>query len=683
MLKEKFDARLDLVPTDPGVYLMKDDSGTVIYVGKAINLRRRLQNYFNPNPKGGTKVLAMIAKIASYEYLVVRNELEALLLESNLIKRYQPFYNILLKDDHDYPYIKVSVQEEYPKISKAYRIGPDEKEGARYYGPYLNADVTRALKIIRKLFPMKTFHRIFNTDRSEEEISLRLSEEDTATGKLDEIKKDGRLESVSISAAQPTMDPDEYRAIVDDVCKFLEGKYDSVRARMEAEMLEASSQMDFERAAIWRDRLHDLMRLQEKQSAVLEQNFNGDVIGLAKNSVEACIQKLEIREGRIIGTSTYFLDAALNSDEEIIAAFIVQYYSSASYIPSTILVPVENQKNKLDSEQKDEEAELEVGLLEFLRELADHKVDLHFPQRGEKANILKMANRNAKQALQRRTLIAGSNSESLTTALALLGRILELEHVPGRIEAYDISNTGSDDMVCGMAVFENGKAKRNDSRTFHIKRQEGQDDYSAMQEAIDRRLNHLGDNKFGATPDIILVDGGIGHVNAIYPVLASHGVAETIELAGMVKDQRHRTRGLALKNGEIIELAEALDILDNEKTYGSGRGLGIADGLFSTDKSTSRAEQLALLRLLSAIQNETHRIAGQANRKMNKKRQIRYKLEDIAGVGPARRKLLMKEFKSIKEISESTAEQIIERVPSISEAVAENIYQYFNADKNK
>ena len=704
MADRNFDARLDLVPTSPGVYLMKDNTGTVIYVGKAINLRRRLQSYFNSNPVGNSKVLAMIDNIASYSYLLVRNELEALLLESNLIKRYQPFYNILLKDDHDYPYIKVSMQDEFPKITKAYRIGADERLGARYYGPYLNYDLTRALNIIRRLFPMRIYHRIFQTTEEDdvaEEIYFKLSDSEISEidgNDIDSLSsEDSRLISESSKRNQdknkPAMDPNEYLSIIHDVCDFLEGKYEGVKARMRKEMQTASEDLDFERAAIWRDRLYDLMRLQEKQVAVLNSGFYGDVIALARNSVEVCIQKLEVRGGRITGTSTYFLDAAANSDREIILAFLLQYYTSASYIPPNILLPIEiepkeeyvNNEISEDSEElgtQNKQEELEVVLPKLLRELAGKKVNLHHPQRGEKREVLDLASRNAKQSLHRKTLVAGSNPESLKTAMELLAEILNMKNLPYRIEAYDISNTGNEDMACGMAVFENAKVKRNDSRIFNIKYQDVQDDYSAMAEAVDRRLSHLGDDKFAAKPDLILADGGIGHVNALKAVLDKHGMLDKIALGGMVKDQRHRTRGLVTFDGEIIELSEALDLLDGKKTYGSGNELGSADNLFSENKSTRREEQLALLRFLSAIQNETHRVANKANKNLNRKRQIKYKLEEIPGVGEARRKALMRAFTSIKEISQSSAEEILERVPALGEKVAKNIYDHFHADNS-
>lgn len=672
-----FDARLDLVPTGPGVYLMKDINGTVIYVGKAVNLRRRLQDYFAQNPVGNAKVLAMIDNIADYSYLLVRNELEALLLESNLIKRYQPFYNILLKDDHDYPYIKVSLQDEFPKIEKAYRKAPDEREGAKYYGPYLNNDVNKALKIIRKLFPLKIYHRIFQTDNKTDstvdEIRYELGDSQDKYAQAADSWSSDKL------ADQSIMSKDEYREIVNDITDFLEGRYDGIQERMQDKMDAASQDLDFEKAAIWRDRLQDLLRLQEKQVAVLESNFYGDVIGLARNSVEVCIQKLEIRAGKIAGTSTYFLDAVANTDAEIITAFILQYYATASYIPKNILIPIPIAE--LDSKELNRES-MNFDLEEFLNELAGSKVKLLWPQRGNKHDVLKMANRNAKQALLRKTLIAGSNVESIETALGLMQEILGMPRKPLRVEIYDISNTGDSDMTCGMAVFVNGKVQRKDKRVFHIKRQEAQDDYSAMQEAVERRLARLGDESFGKKPDLILADGGIGHVYALKEVLVAHGVLaegdQQIYLAGLVKDQRHRTRGLVTVDGQIIELAESLSLLDGEKTYGSGNELGAAKNLFSSEKSENREEQLALLRLISAMQNEAHRVAGEANKKLNKKRQTKYKLEEIPGIGPAKRKALLKEFSSMKAIAEASVEELLEKVPSLGQATAENVYNHFN-----
>lgn len=647
---ESFEARLDLVPTSPGVYLMKDATGSVIYVGKAINLRRRLASYFASTPQGNEKVMAMISHIRDFSYLICQNELESLVLESNLIKRYQPFYNILLKDDHDYPYIRVTLNEMYPRVMKAYRVGPDEQEGAKYYGPYLNGDLWQALRTIHKLFPLKTCKRVFPRDIGKERPCLNYY-----------MKR-------CIAPCLGTISAERYRNVVLEVCDFLEGRYSGIQKQLKEEMLEASEALDFERAAVLRDRLDSLNKLSEKQLAVLDTTFDGDALGLARNASEVCVLKLEIRQGKITGTSTYFLDASANSDEEVTRAFIEQYYPRAASVPQIVLTSIAALAVPNDDNQ---------NLEDFLSELVGKRVQINYPQRGEKRHVLQMADQNAEQALKRRTIIAGSNQQSLDEALQLLAQILGMDYPPARIEAFDVSNTGKDDITCGMSVFENGRARRGQSRTFTIKNQVGQDDYGAMLEAIDRRLNHIGDEKFGHTPDLILLDGGLGHVNVVSQMLKNRGF-ETIPLAGMVKDNRHRTRGLVLQDGETIELAESLGII---KTEGEDQSLKREIAWFSEDPGVEREQKLALLRLLSAIQNETHRIAGAANKRLNKKRQTKYQLEDIPGVGPKKRQKLMQAFRSIKEISQASVEELVEKVPSLGQATAESVYRHFHPEE--
>lgn len=625
---------------------MKDASGSVIYVGKAVNLRQRLRSYFGPNPQGTEKVLAMISHIRDFSYLLCQNELETLVLESNLIKRYMPFYNILLKDDRDYPYIRVTMNELYPRIMKAYRIGPDKEEGARYYGPYLNGDLWQALRTIHSLFPLKTCKRVFPRDIGKERPCLNY------------------YMNKCIGPCLGTVPAEAYRKVVQEVCDFLEGRYDGIRGRLSRSMLEASEQLDFEKAAVFRDRLQALTKLQEKQLAVLDTDFDGDALGLARNNAEVCVLKLEVRGGKITGTSTYFLDAPASRDEDILQAFLEQYYPSAALVPPVILTSVRALADDTCPPGSD--------LANFLSGLAGRKVRLHYPQRGEKRDVLRMADDNAAQSLKRRTLIAGSNQQSIDEALKLLADITGLDVPPGRIEAYDISNTGKDDIACGMAVFENGRSRRGLGRVFHIRNQEEQDDYAAMAQAVDRRLARLGDESFGRRPDLILADGGLGHVRALVPVLAARGL-EDIPLAGMVKDDRHRTRGLVLPNGEIIELEESLGIIqgDSAKTKAELTW-------FSRDPNTEREQKLALLRLLAAIQNETHRLAGRANQQLNKKRQTRYKLEQIPGIGPARRKQLLQAFKTLKEISEASPETLKERVPALGDKLARAVYDHFH-----
>ena len=529
-----FDARLDLVPQSPGVYLMKDERGDVIYVGKAIDLRQRLSSYFNGGQQESPKVRAMISHIRDFSYLLCENELEALVLESNLIKRYQPFYNILLKDDHDYPYIRVTLQEAYPRVLKAYRIGPDREEGARYYGPYLNSDLREALKTIHEIFPLKTCRRVFPRDIGKERPCLNY---------------DMGVALVLVRKVSP----EAYQAVIEEVCDYLEGRYDKLLTRFDDEMKKAAERLDFESAAKHRDRKLSLARLQERQIAVLDRPWEGDALGLAENKLEFCVQKLEVRQGKISGTSTYFIKQDGSSVEEVLQAYITQYYLSAPMIPDEIL---------LDRDLPTEQMEALSSFLTQLRKEQDgtrRKVRLHHPQRGEKHQVVAMAKRNAKGALQRRALMAGGTQESLDRSLIVLGRYLGMEKPPTRIEAYDVANLGPTAMTCGMVVFEHGKVRRNLGRLFNIKKVEGQDDYAAMAEALDRRLKRWDEEAFAKHPDLILVDGGIGHVNVMQDVLASHGL-EDVPLAGMVKDSRHRTRGLATTDGEIIELAEYLGL---------------------------------------------------------------------------------------------------------------------------
>ncbi len=671
----RFDARLDLVPTSPGVYLMKDASGSVIYVGKAINLRQRLRSYFGPNPQGNEKVLAMISHIRDYSYLLCANELETLILESNLIKRYMPFYNILLKDDRDYPYIRVTLNELYPRIMKAYRIGPDEKEGAKYYGPYLNGDLWQALRTIHELFPLKTCKRVFPRDIGKERPCLNY------------------YMNTCIGPCLGTVSADAYREVVQGVCDFLEGHYDGIYQSLKQEMTEASDRLDFERAAVLRDRIQTLTKLNDKQVAVLDTTFDGDALGLARNNAEVCVLKLEVRRGKITGTSTYFIDAPGSEDDEILTAFMEQYYPGAANIPPIILVSAKALASIPAPSSAPDPAPAKAAdraldtvdsadtLTTFLSELAGRKVRIHNPQRGEKRDILRMADENAAQQLKRRTIIAGSNQQSIDEALQLLAQLVGLKYPPARIEAYDISNTGKDDIACGMAVFENGRSRRGQSRLFNIRNQEGQDDYSAMAQALDRRLSHLGDEQFGMRPDLILLDGGLGHVHAMMPVLATHK-CEDIALAGMVKDKRHRTRGLVLANGQIIELEESLGLINGERNQDSAGSpdVGAAVAMFSGDPSTEREEKLALLRLLSAIQNETHRLANKANKNLNKKRQTRYKLEEIPGIGPAKRKALLQAFRTMKELAAFSEEDILAKAPSIGAKAAHAVYTHFHGE---
>lgn len=639
--KETFDARLDLVPTSPGVYLMKNAAGSVIYVGKAVNLRNRLRSYFTDNPRGSQKVMAMIDSIHDFSYLLVQNELEALILESNLIKRYQPFYNILLKDDHDYPYLRITMNELYPRALKAYRVGPDIEEGAKYYGPYLAGDLYRALRTLQSLFPMKNCRRVLPRDIGKERECLNYH-----------IHR-------CIGPCRGDVSAESYREVMQSVCDFLEGRYTGILEDLRNQMLAASEKQDYEAAAVLRDRLFSLERLTEEQIAVSDYSFDCDALGIWRHGLELCVLKLEIRAGKIIGTSTYFLSAEGETDEAVLQAFIGQYYPGAAQIPPEILVDVAT-----DSQEWEQ-------LNTLLEQLRGAKVKFHRPVRGNKRRVLEMAERNAKEAIRRRDVLRGSSRTAIDAALQMLAALTGTDQSPARIEAFDVSNEGAEDQACGMVVFVDGKAQRRSYKRFKIKNVEGQDDYAAMREAVERRIDREGDEKFGPLPNLLLVDGGYAHVSVIRSLLDEKGKTDIV-VAGMVKDGRHRTRGLALENGQVAELA---------------LNLGLARGNFAKDAEQpqildtySREEQLNTLRLLTAIQDEAHRYAGQYTNTLAKKRKLKYDLESIPGVGPVKRKQLMSAFRSISAVSKADVEELLEKVPQLGRKTAESVYRHFHTE---
>ncbi|NLZ69737.1 MAG: excinuclease ABC subunit UvrC [Clostridiaceae bacterium] len=654
MIKVPTTPEVSFVPEQPGVYLMRDASDTVIYVGKAVNLRRRLQSYFTAQPRGGAKVLAMISHITHFDFVVCRNELEALILEANFIKRLRPFYNILLKDDRDYPYIRVTLHELYPRAERAWRVEDDLERGARYFGPYLAGDIYRALESIRSIFPVRTCRRNLPRDIGKERPCLRYDM--------------GLCEA----PCQGYVTQQDYYAMTEELAAVLGGRRGGLRQRLREEIATAAERLDFEAAAAARDRLAALERLEERQTAVLDSERDMDALGLAVGLHTFCVQKLEVRAGRINAAATFFMDlGALEPDhpaarefsgaeagddyrmtqteveQNCLRAFIAWHYPEAAVIPPEIAVPI-----KFDEE-------LHAGLTELLNSLpVRRKVQLLRPQRGERRHVLDMAQRTAHEALQRhigRGRRSGEYTVSPTTR-AELGRLAGCPSVPGRIEAYDISNIGDDDIACGMAVFIGDSEERDLSRLFNLSDLSGQDDYTALRCALERRLARLDDPDFGARPDLILVDGGIGHVNAAREALAAAG--ENIPLGGMVKDSRHRTRGLVIMpESEPIELSEA-----NPKII-----------------ELSGTENQELLRWLTQIQNAAHRVAGRYSGKLRRARNLRYRLEDIPGVGPKRRQILLENFPSLAALAAASEEEI-SAIPGLSKTVATEIYTYFHPE---
>ncbi len=626
---------------------MKDAEGSVIYVGKANRLRQRLNSYFGPGgPQGGVKVKAMVARVTSFDFVICENELEALVLESNLIKSYHPFYNILLRDDRDYPYLRITLHEQYPRILKAYRIGPDKAEGAKYFGPFLAGDLYYALRTIHELFPLKTCRRVFPRDIGKERPCLNYYIHRCIGPCLGDVSEQ------------------DYRAVMLQVIDFLEGRYSAIVSGIKGKMSAASEALRFEEAAEWRDKLQRLERLLARQTAVTGYKEDSDALGLARAQGLCCVVRLALRGGKITESTTHFMNENGEDESELLLAFIAQYYS-ADNAPRALLLPI-----ALDEESASTATQL---LALGATHGSSPATKISTPQRGAKTQILEMARNTAREALQRKHIISGSSETVRTEGLRLLSSLVGLDALSARrIEAFDVANYGETDKACSMIVFVDGKADKNLYRLFKIKRVEGQDDYASMREALSRRVARLGEEAFGAVPQLILVDGGPQHVSMAQAVLDEAAV--NVALAGMVKDERHRTRGLALVSGEIIELAEI--------AYPGKSALHTAEAQSETAENEeafglNKDEARLVLNLLTRIQDEAHRVAGGYTKKLSKKRQLRYKLEDIAGVGPQKRKALMAAFPSVKAISESSPETLLEKVPSLGEKTARAIVEHF------
>ena len=618
-----FDARLDLVPQEPGVYLMKDASGCVIYVGKAKKLRNRLRSYFGDHDIPNNKVRAMVSHVADFEYVVVSTEAEALLLEANLIKRYQPHYNILLRDDKGYPYVCITMNEAFPRVMKVFR--PDEearKKGALYFGPYLNGDLFVFLKAIDAIFPLKKCARKLPRDIGKERPCLNYH-----IGKC-------------LAPCNGGINADEYLKMMGNIVEFFEGRYDGITSMIREQMEKAAESYDFERASIYRDRLFALENITKSQKIFMEIKRDVDAIGIYSDAGESSIRKLELRDGRVVGSSTYFVRSEGSENSELILNFLMQYYDNAPFIPETIIIPC-----KLDDESSLTDIE------DYLSNLAKHKVTIKVPERGELLSLLKMAELNAREMMTRRILRGGGAGSDPNAAVHIIEKEFGIEEGSiKRIESFDISNLGNDDICSGMVVFTNGKADKQSYRLFKLKTVETQDDFASMREVLTRRFSHGKEDGF-TYPELILADGGKGQVSAILEVLTELGLDDKILLAGMFKNKRHKTAGLVFPDGREIYL----------------------------DKDNLNDDELVLLRFLTAVQNEVHRFAITYQRKLSKKRNLRYSLEEIDGIGPAKRKKLLSHFGTIKKISEATREELLE-CPSISEENADKIIEHFSKE---
>ncbi|MFV9568212.1 excinuclease ABC subunit UvrC [Thermoanaerobacter mathranii] len=608
--------KLKLLPEKPGVYIMKDKKGEIIYVGKAIVLKNRVRQYFQNKENQLPKVKVMLSHVSDFEYIVTDTELEALMLECNLIKKYKPRYNVLLKDDKNYPYIKVTVNEEYPRIMLTRRIEPD---GAKYFGPYSSAFAVReTIKLVRKMFPIRTCNRNIETDMRKVRECLYYH--------------------IGLCSAPCTnkINKEDYRKLVDQAVLFLDGKRDWLVQKLKEDMQKAAEELRFEEAARIRDQIFAIESTSEKQKVVSVGEDEQDIISIARGAGISCIQVFFVRDGKLSGREHYYMKNTEGMERgEIISSFIKQFYEGAPYIPKEIITDVELDEREL--------------LSEWLSQKRGNKVFITIPMRGKKKELVDMVYQNALEALK--------NDISIREEISKDQAALELSNLVGldyarRIEAYDISNTRGQDNVGAMVVFVDGKPKKSQYRKFNVKYVEGQDDYESMREVIERRFLHgieekeliekgeLEENKakFAEMPDLILIDGGIGHVNAVLQVLYGLGIA--IPVYGMVKDSKHRTRGLVSPQGEI-------DIPMTTKAF----------------------------RLIAQIQEEAHRFAITFHKEKQSKR-FKSELLNIPGIGEKRAKALYDAFNSIEEIKSASLEDL-KKVKGMNEKAAQAVYEYF------
>lgn len=615
---ENFNIQEELkkLPGKPGVYLMHDEKDAIIYVGKAISLKNRVRQYFQSSRNKGAKIEQMVTHISRFEYIVTDSELEALVLECNLIKEHRPKYNTMLMDDKTYPFIKVTVNEPFPRVMMARRM---KKDKAKYFGPYTSAGAVKdTIELIRKLYHIRSCNRSLPKDIGKERPCLNYHIHQC------------------YAPCQGYISREEYRKSIDEVVRFLNGNYDPILKELEEKMLDASENLEFEKAIEYRELLASVQKIAQKQKITDTAGDDRDIIAMASEGEDAVVQVFFIRGGRLIGRDHFYLKIAENDTKsEILSSFIKQFYAGTPYIPAELMLP--------------EEIEDQEIIEEWLTTRREHKVRLRIPKKGTKEKLVELAQKNAQMVLK-------NDKERLKREEGrTIGAVKELEKILGltgiiRMEAYDISNTNGFDSVGSMVVYEHGKPKRNDYRKFKIKSVQGPDDYASMNEVLTRRFEHgLRERQdesetggFQAFPDLIMMDGGRGQVNIALEVLEKLNLH--IPVCGMVKDDNHRTRGLYFNNVE-------LPIDRNSECF----------------------------RLITRIQDEAHRFAITFHRQLRSKGQVHSILDDIPGVGPARRKDLMRSFENIEAIWNATVDDLKE-LPSMNEKSAQEVYKFFHQD---
>lgn len=612
---------LKKLPRNPGVYIMRDDKDVILYVGKAINLHNRVRSYFRENIGRGPAIDQMVSLIARFEYIVTDSELEALVLENNLIKENSPKYNTLLKDDKTYPYIKVTVGEDYPRILFSRTM---KKDKSRYFGPYTSAAAVKdTIELLNKLYQLRTCNRVLPRDTGLERPCLNYH-----------IKQ-------CLAPCQGYVSKEEYRQQVAGALEFLNGNYSPILKDLEEKMKKAAEAMEFEDAARYRDLLSSVRQVSQKQKITEGVGEDKDILALYQDETEAVVQVFFVRDGKLIGREHYYMThVPENNKPAILQDFVKQFYAGTPFIPRELMLQYEI-----------EDAEL---IEKWLSERKGSRVYLKVPKIGSKEKLVELAAQNAK-------LVLSQDREKLKReegrTIGAVKEISDLLQLPltgtARMEAYDISNINGFENVGSMVVYEKGKPKRSDYRKFKIKSVSGPDDYACMREVLTRRFRHgMEESKeleeqemeqeygsFTKFPDLILMDGGRGQVNIALSVLEELGI--NIPVCGMVKDDNHRTRGLYYHNIEL-----PID------THSEG------------------------FKLITRIQDEAHRFAIEYHRFLRSKTQVKSVLDDIPGVGPARRKALMRHFKSLEEIRQASVEELME-IPEMNERTAEEIVTFF------
>jgi excinuclease ABC subunit C len=603
--------QLSSIPAKPGVYLMKDDNTKVIYVGKAVNLRNRVRSYFHASADHFPKTHYLRQDIADLDFIVTASELEALILECNLIKKYQPRYNVRLKDDKRYPYIKITWQEPYPRIFTVRRM---QNDGAKYYGPFTATwAVSQTLDLLRKIFPYLTCKREITGQDKRACLYYHI----------------GRCPGPCIGAVSQ----EEYRTLVSQICRFLEGKSEEIIDDLRAQMTAASERLEFERAAALRDQIVALERVIERQRVVSSALADEDVIAFARQDGDACVQVFFIRRGKLIGREYFVLEGTADEDaRQIMTSFVKQFYDKAAYVPPEILL-----QSGIDEA---------MIIQSWLRSKRGTKVTLRVPRRGQKKGLVQMAAENAAETLAHLRAQWLLDEGKSVEALAELQEHLELAQPPTRIECYDISNIRGQAATGSMVVFVKGVPRKSDYRRFKIRTVEGADDYAMMQEVLRRRFRRAlekteepaEDKAWTILPDLVVLDGGKGQLNAALEVMDEYGLREAVPVVGLAKERE-----------EIFVSGQSDPILLP----------GGSQGLF----------------LMQRIRDEAHRFALQYHRRLRAKRTFASTLEEIPNIGPKRRQALLKHFGSLESIREATLEELM-AVPGMTHQAAEQVKEH-------